>query len=317
MNILHAALVLCLVVLLSACGEQELYTGLSQRQANEMTAVLRNAGIDAQKVARDAERYAVLAPRDNFSQAIEVLRANGYPRDGYDTLGQVFKKEGFISSPLEERARFSHALSQEISNTIASIDGVVVARVHLVVPERDPLSDKIKPSSASVFIKHRPGVDLSGRVGQVKALVVNAIEGLPYDNVTVALFTAEPLPARSVLPAVPLAGLDTLLWSLLAAGAVVAAGGGFWAWRRRQTGAVDERAVALQDGNSTGADGMNRRYRTNRADSTDSTDTRDSTDSTGNADSSDGTDNMHSTSPLRSGGNALTRVLSGLRTSGR
>jgi type III secretion protein J len=311
MKIPHAALALSLVVLLSACGEQELYTGLSQRQANEMTAVLRNAGIDAQKVARDAERYAVLAPRDNFSQAIEVLRANGYPRDGYDTLGQVFKKEGFISSPLEERARFSHALSQEISNTIASIDGVVVARVHLVVPERDPLSDKIKPSSASVFIKHRPGVDLSGRVGQVKALVVNAIEGLPYDNVTVALFTAEPLPARSVLPAVPLAGLDTLLWWLLAAGAVVAAGGGFWTWRRRQSGPVEERAVALQDGGTTGADGMNRMNRTNRADTTD---TRDST---GNADSSDGTDNTHSTSPLRSGGNALTRVLSELRTSGR
>ena len=228
-----AVRVLALALVLSACGEQELYTGLTQRQANEMTAVLRNAGIDAQKVPRDAGRYAVQAPHENFAQAIEVLRANGYPREGYDTLGQVFKKEGFISSPLEERARFTHALSQEISNTIASIDGVVVARVHLAVPERDPLSDKTKLSSASVFIKHRPGVDLSGRVGQVKALVVNAIEGLPYDNVTVALFTAEPLPAGPVLASPPLAGLDTLLWSMLAAGALVATGGAGWAWRRR------------------------------------------------------------------------------------
>ena len=254
MNTFRLAVALGLALLLSACGEQELYTGLTQRQANEMTAVLRNAGIDAQKVARDAERYAVQAPRDNFSQAIEVLRANGYPRDGYDTLGQVFKKEGFVSSPLEERARFTHALSQEISNTISSIDGVVIARVHLAVPERDPLSDKPRLSSASVFIKHRPGVDLSGRVGQVKALVVNAIEGLPYDNVTVALFAAEPLPSRSVLPAAPLAGLDTLLWSLLAAGALQAVGGGLWAWRRRQLGAgrhddgQDSRHDASHDG---------------------------------------------------------------------
>jgi type III secretion protein J len=253
MNILRAASALVLCLLLGACGEQELYTGLSQRQANEMTAVLRNAGIDAQKVARDNERYAVQAPRESFSQAIEVLRANGYPRDGYDTLGQVFKKEGFVSSPLEERARFTHALSQEISNTIASIDGVVIARVHLAVPERDPLSDKPKLSSASVFIKHRPGVDLSARVGQVKALVVNAIEGLPYDNVTVALFAAEPLPVRTALPASPLAGLDTLLWSLLLAGAVVAAGGGLWAWRRRQLSdgqAQDSADTATATGNS-------------------------------------------------------------------
>ena len=234
MNILRVLAVPLLAVLLAACGEQELYTGLSQRQANEMTAVLRNAGIEAQKASRDADRFAVLAPRENFAQAIEVLRAHGYPRDGYDSLGQVFKKEGFVSSPLEERARLQHALSQEISNTLASIDGVVVARVHLAVPERDPLADKARPSSASVFIKHRPGVDLSGRVGQVKALVVNAIEGLPYDNVTVALFAAEPLPARAAAPAAALAGLDTLLWSLLGAGALVAAWGGLWAWRRRQ-----------------------------------------------------------------------------------
>jgi type III secretion protein J len=235
MKILRAALLLGLAVLLAACGDQELYTGLSQRQANEMTAVLRNVGIDAKKVGRDADRFAVTAPRENFSQAIEVLRANGYPRDGYDTLGQIFKKEGFVSSPLEERARFMHAQSQEISNTLSSIDGVVVARVHLALPERDPLSDKVRPASASVFIKHRPGVDLSARVGQVKALVVNSLPDLPYDNVTVALFAAEPLPTRSVPPAAPLAGLDTLLWSLLAAGALVATGGALWAWRRRQT----------------------------------------------------------------------------------
>jgi type III secretion protein J len=235
MNTLRAAMLMGLAVLLAGCGEQELYTGLSQRQANEMTAVLRNAGIDAQKVGRDAERFAVTAPRENFSQAIEVLRANGYPRDGHDSLGQIFKKEGFVSSPLEERSRFMYAQQQELSNTLSSIDGVVVARVHLALPERDPLSDKVRPSSASVFIKHRPGVDLSARVGQMKALVVNSLPDLPYDNVTVALFAAEPLPVRSALPAPPLAGLDTLLWSLLAAGALVATGGALWAWRRRQT----------------------------------------------------------------------------------
>lgn len=225
------------LALLAACGEQELYNGLSQRQANEMTAVLRNAGIDADKQSREAGTFAVVAPKARFSEAVEVLRASGYPRDGYDTLGQVFKKEGFVSSPLEERARLSHALSQEIANTIASIDGVVVARVHLSVPERDPLSDKLPISSASVFIKHRPGTDLNARLGQIKALVVNALPGLPYDNVTVALFAAEPLPARVPAPA-GLGGLDTVLWWLIALGlAAGASGGGLWWWRQRRPAA--------------------------------------------------------------------------------
>lgn len=223
------------LMLLAACGEQELYAGLSQRQANEMTAVLRNAGISADKQSRDAGTYAVVAPKERFSEAIELLRANGYPRDGYDTLGQVFKKEGFVSSPLEERARLSHALSQEIANTIASIDGVVIARVHLSVPERDPLSDKTPVSSASVFIKHRPGVDLNARSAQIKALVVNALPGLAYDNVTVALFAAEPLPSRTAAPPETLGRFDTVLWVLLGAGALaLVTGGGLWWWHRRR-----------------------------------------------------------------------------------
>lgn len=235
-RILRALWWLPLLLALGACSEQELYAGLSQRQANEMTALLRNAGIAADKEGRDAGTYAVVAPKDRFSEAIEVLRASGYPHEGYDTLGQVFKKEGFVSSPLEERARLSHALSQEIANTISSIDGVVIARVHLSVPERDPLSDKMPVSSASVFIKHRPGVDLNARAGQIKALVVNALPGLPYDNVTVALFAAEPLPVRSSAEPAGHGGFDTLLWVLMIAGGfALLAGGGLWWWARRQS----------------------------------------------------------------------------------
>lgn len=234
MRALRVALMALCAILLAACGEQDLYTGLSQRQANEMTALLRNAGIAADKQAREGSTFAVVAPKARFSDAIELLRASGYPRDGHDTLGQVFKKEGFVSSPLEERARLSHALSQEIASTISSIDGVVVARVHLSVPERDPLAEKTPPSSASVFIKHRPGVDLNARLGQIKALVVNALPGLSYDNVTVALFAAEPLPTRPAAPEA-LGGLDGVLWALIALGGTVAvAGAALWAWNRRR-----------------------------------------------------------------------------------
>ena len=221
------------VLLLAACGEQDLYADLSQRQANEMVAVLRNAGIEADKQGRDNNLFAVTAPKDSFAQAVEVLRAAGYPREGFDTLGQVFKKEGFVSSPLEERARLTHALSQEIANTIASIDGVVMARVHLSVPEKDPLAEKVPAAAASVFIKHRPGVNLEPRMGHIKALVVNSIQGLPYDNVTVVLFPAEPWPTRTAAPAGALRSLDATLWWVAAAGSLaLAVGGGLWWWLR-------------------------------------------------------------------------------------
>jgi len=224
--------VLALCILLAACSEQELYSGLTERQANEMVALLRDAGISADKQARDTGNFAITAPKEDFAQAIELLKVNGYPREGFDSLGAVFKKDGFMSSPLEERARLNYALSQEIANTPASIDGVVVARVHLAVPDKDPLADKPPVASASVFIKHRPSVDLSARIPQIKALVVNSIEGLPYENVTVALFAAEPMPVRAVTPVS--AGLDNgLLRALGGAGAFLTliAGSIWWAKR--------------------------------------------------------------------------------------
>jgi type III secretion protein J len=221
-------------LLLGACSEQELYSQLSERQANEMVAVLRSAGIDAEKKTQEG-RFSVTTARSDFPQAVRTLNAQGYPRETFDTMGKVFKREGFVSSPLEERARLVHAMSQEISNTIANIDGVVTARVHLVVPERNPLVDKPQPAAASVFIKHRPEKNLSGQTAQIKALVVNSIEGLAYDNVTVALFPAEglsgepaatPAEARESMLAVPL-----LVGG--GAGALALGGGGLLWWRRR------------------------------------------------------------------------------------
>ena len=190
----------------------------------------------------------MLTSKSDFSQAVRTLNAQGYPRESFDSMGKVFKREGFVSSPLEERARLMHAMSQEISNTIANIDGVVTARVHLVVPERNPLLDKPQPAAAAVFIKHRPERNLSGQISQIKALVVNSIEGLAYDNVTVALFPAEGMPADpSTAPApkaAPAAGDTTqahgaaLAMPLLAGGAagtLALGGGGLLWWRRRSS----------------------------------------------------------------------------------
>lgn len=228
------SLALLLALLLGGCSRQPLYSQLSEQQANEMVAALRGAGLEANKRPGDGGNFAVETSAEDFAAAVELLRAAGLPREGFDTLGKVFKREGFVSSKVEEHARLTHALSQEIANTLASIDGVVVARVHLSVPERDALSERAEPASASVFIKHRPSVELSGQVGHIKALVVNAIQGLPYDNVTVALFPADPVAVRRPAPgktvdklAPPLVWLAGLGTVALALGLVL------WGWRRR------------------------------------------------------------------------------------
>ena len=66
------------------------------------------------------------------------------------------------------------------------------ARVHIVLPDTPQLGQPVKPSSAAVFIKHRPGVDLDFFVPQIRRLVSSSIEGLQYGAVTVVLAEATP-----------------------------------------------------------------------------------------------------------------------------
>ena len=185
---------LLLLLILSGCSEESLYSGLTEKEANEIVALLSNVGIFSSKTRNSDERYTVSTSHENFADAIDILKINGYPKNRFESLGEVFKKEGFVSSPLEERARLNYAQSQELSRTIESIDGVILARVHLAIPKENQLESKEKPSSASVFIKHRRGIDLTDRESQIKALLVNSIEGLPYENVTVAMFSSNPIP---------------------------------------------------------------------------------------------------------------------------
>jgi len=206
-----------LFLLIVGCSEQSLYSGLSEQEANEMVAELSMAGLSAGKQQQKGSLFSVTISPKEFATAVQLLKSRGLPKQRYDTLGEVFAKEGFVSSPLEERARLNHALSQEIASTLSSIDGVILSRVHLAVPPRNDLDDTIAPASASVFIKHRSGVDLSMNVSQIKALVVNGIENLPYDNITVALFESadrDTLTSTSPL-SVQIASVSTDQMSLL------------------------------------------------------------------------------------------------------
>ncbi|MEM1303729.1 MAG: type III secretion inner membrane ring lipoprotein SctJ, partial [Planctomycetota bacterium] len=173
------------------CSKVGLYSNLPEREANEMMAVLMRSGIACAKEPGDEQAWNLSVATGDFGRSVEILKQLGYPRENFDDMGQMFQKSGLVSSPSEERIRFMHALSEELSQTISDIDGVLTARVHIVLPNNNPFGEEVQPSSAAVFIKHRPEAELDLAIAKIKQLVLASIEGLGPDNVTVALFPAD------------------------------------------------------------------------------------------------------------------------------
>jgi type III secretion protein J len=173
-------------ILLALAGcKTELYTGLDEREANEMIALLIKNGIDADRVRAKDGSSSLHVGGSRFAEAVDLLKANSYPRERFANMGEVFKTSGLIASPTEERARFIYALSQELARTINDIDGVITARIHVVLPKNDLLRQDATLSSASVFIRHDARVPLKQLLPQIKMLVANSIEGLAYEKVSV------------------------------------------------------------------------------------------------------------------------------------
>ncbi|MFM8546659.1 MAG: type III secretion system inner membrane ring lipoprotein SctJ [Betaproteobacteria bacterium] len=243
---LFLALVAVAVFGLAGCGGKvELLANIPERDINDVIAELLNKGISATKIAGKEGNASVQVPTADVARALDVLRVAGLPRESFKAMGQVFTKDGLISSPLEERARYLYALSQELSGTLANIDGVLFARVHLVLPERGTGLEKGSPSSAAVFIKHRAEYDIEILQPQVRRLVANSIPDLTAERVTVVLVasTSKPVPAPDTVsvmgvkvPPGAAAALESLLWAMIVGMVLlgaVAVGAGYLAWRAR------------------------------------------------------------------------------------
>lgn len=194
-------LVALLPLLLALVGcKADLYTKVQEREANEMLAVLLKNGVDALRVAAKDGTITIQVEQTQIASAIDLLNGEGLPRHAFKSLGEVFSAAGLIASPIEERARYVYALSEELSRTISDIDGVLSARVHVVLPKNDLLRRDTTPSSASVFIRHDSRANLSILLPQIKMLVANSIEGLTYDKVAVVFVSVE-RPALEPRPA--------------------------------------------------------------------------------------------------------------------
>jgi flagellar M-ring protein FliF len=86
----------------------------------------------------------------------------------------------------QEKLGKTRATEGELQRTIAGLDPVAAARVHIATPDSTLYSSTQAPTTASVAIKTKSGATLSPQeVKGITLLVANAVEGLKPENVTI------------------------------------------------------------------------------------------------------------------------------------
>jgi type III secretion protein J len=175
---------------LAGC-EAAVVSGIDEAQANELVVALDQAGVSAAKSREegtaDPPRYRVSVASDDVARSLAVLREAELPRRAAPGLVEVFGEGGLVPTPTEERARLAAALGGELGRSIAAIDGVLDARVHVAVPEtRDvPLDGSAPRPRASVLVRARSEASIDDAA--VRALVAGGVAGMSADDVAVVV----------------------------------------------------------------------------------------------------------------------------------
>ncbi|WP_244314252.1 flagellar basal-body MS-ring/collar protein FliF [Pannonibacter tanglangensis] len=164
--------------------------------APEMGQLYSNLTIeDSAQIVNNLEQLAIpyelrqdggtiLIPKDQIARTRMRLAEEGLPTGG--SVGyEIFDRTDTLgATSFVQNINQLRALEGELARTIRSIDRVVSARVHLVIPERQLFQRDVRPPSASIAIKVRGGLGAS-EVRAIQHLVAAAVDGLTPERVSI------------------------------------------------------------------------------------------------------------------------------------
>jgi len=166
-----------------------LYRDMSPAEASRVVGALESAGF---KVQTDSTGSIVSVPREDIARARMELAGAGLPDDGTPGWEIFDEASGLGMNTFMQKVNRLRALEGELARSIQTIDGIDAARVHLVLPEREPFTRERPRPSASVIVRGRGSRQLGQRQGQaIRALVASAVPDLAPAQVTVLSASGE------------------------------------------------------------------------------------------------------------------------------
>ena len=171
-----------------------IYSNLSVTSANSIEATLANAGFNV-SVSEDGSSVSV--PRADAARARMVLAESGVSIDG-DPGWELFdEKSGLAMNSFLQKINRTRAMEGELARSIQTLDGISTARVHLVLPDREPFSREAPAPRASIIIRPEPGRAVNRKQAiAVRNLVASAVAELDLSRVTVLSANGETILAE-------------------------------------------------------------------------------------------------------------------------
>ena len=176
-------LVVSLVLWLTRPAYVVLFPNLPERESAQVMEALDRTGVPFRL---DPASGALQVPVGQLHEARLKLATEGLPKASGFGFELLEKDQGLGTSRLIEDARYHRAVEGELARSIATLDSVESARVHLALPRQSVFVRERTRPTASVLVNLYAGRSLDeGRVAGIVHLVSSSIPDLDPENVTV------------------------------------------------------------------------------------------------------------------------------------
>jgi flagellar M-ring protein FliF len=160
-----------------------LYGDLDLRDSSQVVDQLARRHISYRIAANGSQ---ILVPAEQVAEARLALAREGLPAGG--SIGyEIFdRSDGLAATEFQQKINETRALEGEIARTIRSIHGIRAARVHLVLPRREPFARDRQDAQASVMLTMAGAGRLDREsIQAILNLVSAAVPGLRPQNIAI------------------------------------------------------------------------------------------------------------------------------------
>ena len=160
-----------------------LYGDLELRDAGQVTAALDKLHVPYDIKGGGSQ---IMVPSDQVDRLRLALAHDGLPAGGSIGYELFDRGDSLTSSQFQQQMDQLRALEGELGRTIRTIRGVRNARVHLVLPKREPFAREKQEAQASVVLSNAGAQRMADdEVQAILNLVASAVPGLKPENISI------------------------------------------------------------------------------------------------------------------------------------